>query len=310
MQTMTFTLSLVRVPHRSNREEGDGANEPKIEHKSVMVKEVVEALSPLKGEIIIDATYGQGGHTAALKKSGAKVISIDADPSAEADVTGNFGDLEKILKKNLPIGRRVDKIVFDLGWNRGQLASGRGFSFIRDEPLLMSYGKKPRSGFFAKDVLNLWSERAIADALYGYGEERYARIIAKVVIARRDRKPFLTTLELVEVIRDAVPPRYRHQKLHFATKTFQALRIAVNDELKVLEQGLRVAWKLLACGGRIATITFHSVEDRVVKNLFREFKPSGRLIYKKPLAPSAREIKENPSARSAKLRSIEKTCKH
>lgn len=285
------------------------------EHVSVMVKEVVEALSPLKGEIIIDATYGQGGHTAALKKSGAKVISIDADPSAGADITANFADLGKVLGK-LGIGK-IDKIVFDLGWNRGQLASGRGFSFLRDEPLLMSYGEKPRSGFFAKDILNLWSERAIADALYGYGEERYARPIARAVVARRESKPFSTTLELVEVIRDAVPPRYRHpprrgrrgeagQKLHFATKTFQALRIAVNDELKVLGQGLRSAWKLLACDGRIVVITFHSIEDRIVKNLFREF--GGRLPYKKPLVPSVREIKENSSARSAKLRAIEKIC--
>jgi len=312
---MARSFVSVRARGLSAREEGAPVRGQKQAHVPVMIKEVLNALAPEKGETVIDATYGQGGYTAALKKSGARVVSIDADRSARADITANFADLQKILKK-LGIGK-INKIVFDLGWNRGQLMAGRGFSFMRDEPLLMSYGQKPRSGFFAKDILNRWSEKAIADALYGYGEERYARIIARAIAARRAQKPFATTFDLVGAVQGAVPPRYRRSRLNPATKTFQALRIAVNDEPRVLEQGLRAAWKSLDCGGRIAVITFHSIEDRAVKNLFREFcghrmsaNTSARLLYKKPLAPSAQEVKENPSSRSAKLRAIEKICIH
>lgn len=312
---MARTFVSARARGLSTREEGVPLREQKQAHVPVMADEVAEALVPKRGEVIVDATYGQGGHSRALGKSGAEVIALDADPSAGV-IEANFADLEKVLKK-LGVAK-IDKIVFDLGWNRGQLSSGRGFSFMRDEPLLMSYGPSPRSGFFAKDILNAWSEQAIADALFGYGEERYARRIAKAIAARRARKTFATTFELVEVIRAAVPRAYARGRLHPATRTFQALRIAVNEELKVLEQGLRAAWKHLACGGRIAVISFHSVEDRIVKNLFRRFnlgepgskvKSLGRLIYKKPLVPSAKEIAENPAARSAKLRAIEKTCK-
>jgi len=159
-------------------------------------------------------------------------------------------------------------------------------------------------------MLNTFSEKALADILYGYAQERYARRIAAAVAARRDFQPFSTTRELVELVRDAVPSAYRRGATHFATKTFQALRIAVNDELGVLEAGLRAAWELLSCDGRIVVITFHSVEDRLVKNLFKEFAHAGGvLVTKKPLTPSAVERASNPSARSAKLRAIEKLCR-
>ena len=197
---------------------------------------------------------------------------------------------------------------------KGQLSAGRGFSFMTDEPLNMSYGPKPRSGFTAAEILNTFTEKALADIFFGYGEERYARRIARAVVERREDAPFKTTLELVEVIKDSVPAAYRRGRIHPATRSFQALRIAVNDELGVIEQGVGAAWRLLACGGRIAVITFHSIEDRLVKRMFaalakkEEAGHQGRLLYKKPLVPSAAEVKANPASRSAKLRAIEKIC--
>lgn len=263
-----------------------------------------------KGEVVVDATYGQGGHSKALKaEAKIKLIPIDADPAAGAGVVNaNFGDLKEVAE-GLGI-KSIDKIVFDLGWNKGQLISGRGFSFMHDEPLVMSYGDKPRSGFTAAEMLNTFTEKALADIFFGYGEERYARRIAAAVVGRRKTKEFETTLELVEVIKDSVPAAYRRGRLHPATKSFQALRIAVNNELGVIEQGLSAAWELLSCGGRIAVITFHSIEDRLVKRTFAALAKGGggQLLYKKPLIPSQREVKENAASRSAKLRAIEKLC--
>ena len=309
----------VRGSLRSRREEGAEVREqaPVQKHTSVMTREVLAALEPKAGETVVDATYGQGGHSAALKKAAKiKLISIDADPDVETSshngagpvIVGNFADLTAILKK-LDI-EKVNKVLFDLGWNRGQLSSGRGFSFLNDEQLNMSYAAEPRSGFTAAEILNEWSETVLADVFFGYGEERYARRIAKAVVARRAEKPFETTIELAEAVRDAVPPAYRRGRIHPATKTFQALRIAVNDELGVLDQGLKAAWAALAEGGRIAVITFHSIEDRAVKRYFVSLAKAekGRLIYKKPLAPTAAEVKANPASRSAKLRAIEKIC--
>ncbi len=288
-------------------------------HVSVMAKEVVETLQPHSGEVVVDATYGAGGHSKALRAAAKiKLIAIDADPAALRQssgrslnvIEGNFGDLKKILRK-LGVSE-VSKVVFDLGWNRDQLGSGRGFSFMYDEPLNMSYGKKPRSGFTAAEILNTWSEETIANVLFGYGEERYARKIATRIVERRSVQPFATTFELVELVRDAVPPKYRRGKTNPATKTFQALRIAVNDELGVLEQGLQSAWECLSCGGRVAVITFHSIEDRLVKRAFAAFAKAGegKLVLKKPLVPTAAEIAKNRASRSAKLRAIEKICTH
>ncbi len=280
-----------------------------------MTKEVVSAVAPQDGDTVVDATYGVGGHSAALKKA-AKItlIALDADPDGKtsssngagpAVIEANFADLDKVLA-----GQQVNKVLFDLGWNRGQLSSGRGFSFMYDEPLNMSYGARPRSGFTAAEALNEWSETTIADALFGYGGERYARRIAKAVAARRKIQPFATTFELVETVRDSVPAAYRRGRINPATKTFQAMRIAVNDELGALKQGLAAAWSALACGGRIVVITFHSVEDRIVKHYFVHLSKEGeaKILYRKPLVASAAEIKSNPASRSAKLRAIEKIC--
>jgi 16S rRNA (cytosine1402-N4)-methyltransferase len=310
--TMTRKFTPVRGQLRSRREEGGDDREQKQAHVSVLLAEAVAALAPKAGEVVVDATYGKGGHSAALRAAAKiKLIAIDADPTAGRGVVeGNFGDLGAILKK-LEI-KEVDKVLFDLGWNMTQLTSGRGFSFMHDEPLNMSYSATPRSGFTAAEALNEWSEKVLADVLYGYGEERYARRIARAIVERRETKPFATTLELVEVVRDAVPAAYRRGRLNPATKTFQALRIAVNEELKSLESGLKAAWQHLACNGRIATITFHSIEDRLVKRYFASLAKShhGHLIYKKPLTPSEKEVKNNPASRSAKMRVIEKICEH
>lgn len=277
-----------------------------------MPQEVLKALSVQNGDVVVDATYGQGGHSGLLKKEAKiKLIALDADPAAGV-INANFGDLGRVAG-DLGV-TEINKALFDLGWNRGQLSSGRGFSFMTDEPLNMSYGKEPRSGFTAQEILNTFTEKALADIFFGYGEERYARRIAAAVVERRKVKPFSTTLEFVEVIKDAVPAAYRRGKLHPATRSFQGLRIAVNDELGAIEKGLAAAWDLLSCGGRIAVITFHSIEDRLVKQTFakwakEEGKHKATLLYKKPLAPTAAEVKQNPASRSAKLRAIEKTCR-
>ncbi len=286
-----------------------------------MTKEAIAFLVPKKGDVILDATAGSGGHSEALLQAslGTHLIALDADLASVEHtqarlkhfgerarvVEANFKDCAKVLNKEGI--EQISKALFDLGWNSEQLTSNRGFSFLHDEPLTMSYGKKPASGFTAAEILNTWKEVAIADALFGYGEERFARRIAKAIVERRAIQPILTTIELVEIIRDAVPAAYRHGRLHFATRTFQGLRIATNNELGVIDEGIHAAWKMLQVGGRMVVITFHSIEDRAVKRLFAEFaKKDGRLLIKKPLVPTRAEIIHNPSARSAKMRAIEK----
>jgi 16S rRNA (cytosine1402-N4)-methyltransferase len=286
-----------------------------------LVKEVGNLLNLQDGELVVDATAGAGGHSEALLKAAhIKLIALDADLHAVeatrerlkryakrvAVVHANFADLGQVLK-DAEVST-VDAVLFDLGWRSEQLSMGRGFSFLHDEPLNMSYGEQPRSGFTASEILNSWSEKVIADVLYGYGEERYARRIAKAIVARREEAPIETTMELVEIVRDAVPAGYRHGKINPATRVFQALRIAVNDELKVLEEGLKAAWEHVAKGGRISVITFHSTEDRIVKHYFAGLakQTHAELLTKKPITVSRAEITHNPSARSAKLRGIKK----
>ncbi len=302
----------VRGSSRSQREEGGKDHEQTSvrTHTPVMLEEALKLLDLHDQEVVVDATYGRGGHSKAMKAAAKiKLIALDADASASSAkgvINANFADLGEVLDR-LGVDA-IDKALFDLGWNMTQLASGRGFSFLADEPLNMSYGSKPRSGFTAAEVLNTWSEKVLADAIFGYGEERYARRIAKAIVERRAVEEYATTFELVETIKDAVPAPYRRGRIHPATRTFQALRIAVNDELGAIDQGLRAAWKALNPGGRLVVITFHSVEDRAVKRLFAEFAKSGegKLVVKKPLVASAAEIKRNPPSRSAKMRVIEK----
>jgi 16S rRNA (cytosine1402-N4)-methyltransferase len=286
-----------------------------------MRKEAVEFLAIRKDDVVLDATAGMGGHSEAFLMAGAaKVVALDADPAAvEAARTRlkPFGERAVVIESNFRdvaaalAGVQVahiNKALFDLGWNSTQLQAGRGFSFMQDEPLTMSYGKIPASGFTAAQIVNTWSEEVLANVFFGYGEERYARRIAKVLVEARESSPIETTAQLVALISKAVPAAYRKGRIHPATRSFQALRIAVNDELGSIEKGIAGAWSTLAPGGRIAVITFHSIEDRAVKRAFAAYvkNSEGKLLIKKPLVPSKEEVSRNPRSRSAKLRVIEK----
>ena len=292
-------------------------------HKPVLLNKVIEALNIQSGETVLDGTVGGGGY---LKKFcqlvGEKgtVIGLDQDNSViekiekEACdcqrflVNENFRNLDKALD-GLGISK-VDKVVFDLGISSDQLDdSGRGFSFQKNEPLLMTFKKNlTDNDLTAKEIVNNWDEENLADIIFGYGEERFAKKIASGIFQARKEKPIETTFDLVEVIKIAVPDWYQSKKIHFATKTFQALRIAVNDEIVALQEGLEKGFNSLSSGGRIAVVSFHSREDRMVKVFFREkkIKCEGILIVKKPIIPTRDEIQENPRSRSAKLRVIQK----
>lgn len=276
-------------------------------HKPVLLKEAVEGLALKRGEVFVDGTYGAGGHSREVKRQLGEMVSIialDQDPSVAAAHpefavrTLNFREIDKIAE-------RPDAILLDIGLSSDQLLSGRGFSFLHDEPLDMRMSQK---GITAADILNSWDESAIELILRGFGEERYSKRIARAIAERREQKPYERTTDLVETIATAVPEKYLHGKIHPATRTFQALRIAVNEELTALETGLEKGFEKLNPGGRLAVITFHSLEDRIVKNLFRQFSAEGRgeLQTKKPIVPTESEVKDNPRARSAKLRIIKK----
>ena len=291
-------------------------------HVPVLLHEAVDSLSLKPDDVVVDATLGGAGHAGAiaatLGKKGVLIgFDLDTDAISRAKkvlegarpdvhlILGNFRHLGKELERlEIP---SITKALFDLGWSSYQLDSGRGFSFRADEPLSMTYADTP-TGLTAATIVNEWGEESIADILFGWGEEHYSRRIAKAIVARRAHKPFTTSVELAEAITAAVPPRYRHGRIHPATRTFQALRIAVNDELGALAEGLRSAWKHLAPGGRIAVITFHSIEDRVVKQMFAAWEASeeGKRVVRKPIRPAGPEISMNPRSRSAKLRVIQK----
>ena len=290
-----------------------------MNHISVLQNEVLEGLSLKKGEIFVDATLGSAGHSLSVCQSlGSEILVIGIDQDKERieesqkklEGSGckfklfndNFRNLDKILKN-----QKVDKILFDLGLNSKQLeSSGRGFSFLKEEPLLMNFGTN--NTLTAKEILNEWAEESIADVIWGYGGERFARKIARKIVEERKGAEIKTTTDLVEIIERAVPAWYKKRKIHPATKTFQALRIAVNEELDSLKEGLEKGFEKLNSGGRIAVISFHELEDRLVKRFFKELKErgQGQILTKKPTVPSRDEIMSNPRSRSAKLRIIEK----
>lgn len=321
MRTRRLISSSDPVP----REHETSKEIPEAGHRTVLLHEATEQLDIQTSDIVVDATLGGGGHARAMAEMLGKhgvLVGIDADRAAIlrarealADLGGpkihlvaaNFRDLSAELDK-LRIAR-IDKALFDLGWSGYQLDSGRGFSFQKDEPLLMTYSESPEQGALtAGKIVNEWAKESIADILFGWGEERHSRRIAKAIIEYRAKTPIRTSGELGELIKKAVPPAYRHGKIHPATRTFQALRIAVNDELGALKAGLQAAWRHLAPNGRIAVITFHSIEDREVKRFMTglEHAKEGRRIVRKPTVPSEKEIRANSRARSAKLRVIEK----
>jgi 16S rRNA (cytosine1402-N4)-methyltransferase len=293
-------------------------------HVPVLLDEVVAWLACRPGGCYVDCTVGRGGHAERILEvisPDGLLVGIDRDEDAIRAagerlrrfgervrlIGGNFSGLREHLGSvGLPA---VDGILFDLGVSSPQLDSAeRGFSFSQDGPLDMRMDRRePRT---AADLVNGLPERELADLLYHYGEERFSRRIARAIVAARATAPLRTTFELVSVIRSAVPGAYRHGRLHCATRTFQALRIAINRELESLEGALRDAADLLAPGGRLCVIAFHSLEDRIAKQAIRAMaggpEPRLRSLTKKPVTPSERECGENPRARSAKMRVAER----
>lgn len=294
-------------------------------HIPVLLDESINGLSIKKGDLIVDGTLGGGGHTLEMFKrfgKGIKIIGFDLDIDAkirtedalngmDVDFTfinSGFQDIDSALG-NLDIDE-VDKILLDLGISSFQLEiAGRGFSFLKNEPLLMTMKKNPiDKDLTARDIVNSWNEKTLADIIYGFGGEKHSRKIAKAIVEARQKKKIETTFDLVKIIENAVGRNYKSLRIHPATRTFQALRIATNSELSNLEQVIEKGFSRLKKGGRMAIITFHSLEDRIVKKAFVKLKGNGlaRLINKKPITPSKDEIKSNPRSRSSKLRLIEK----
>lgn len=297
-------------------------------HIPVLLDEVLEHLAPKAGDVILDGTFGAGGYTRAiLNSAGCNVIAIDRDPTAiaggaslvaQADgrlalLHGRFGDLEALLAAHGV--HSLDAAVFDLGVSSMQLdEAARGFSFRVDGPLDMRMGNEGPS---AADLVNTLSERALADIIYHFGEEKKSRRVAGAIVRRRAEKPFERTLDLADLIASVVG-KHPKDPSHPATRSFQGLRIAVNTELEEVAKGLAAAEKLLKPDGRLVVVTFHSLEDRIAKLFFAErtrelagsrhlpqvavVHPSFALSARKPVAPSDSEVERNPRARSAKLR--------
>lgn len=303
-------------------------------HYSVLLQECIDALNIDPNGIYVDGTAGGAGHSREIAKrlTTGRLISIDKDPDAIAVATerlapypcaqvvqGDFADMDQILA-NLRIDQ-VNGILLDLGVSSHQLDRGeRGFSYNVDAPLDM---RMSQSGPTAADLVNTASREELARILREYGEEPYAWAIAGRIVQRREETLFATTLQLADAIASALPPAVRRKDKNPARRSFQALRIAVNSELDVLSQGMDEIFDLLAPGGRFAIITFHSLEDRLVKNKFRQWatactcppeypvcvcggKAKGKLITRKPIEATAAELEENRRSRSAKLRVIEK----
>ncbi|MBP5534152.1 MAG: 16S rRNA (cytosine(1402)-N(4))-methyltransferase RsmH [Alphaproteobacteria bacterium] len=295
-------------------------------HIPVLLNEVIQSLHIKKGGIYVDGTFGAGGYTQAIldAEPTVRVIAIDRDETAIAAgqdlvkkyaprltlLNGQFGDMEKLVSE------QVDGVVLDIGVSSMQIdRPERGFSFQKDGPLDMRMGQ---SGQTAADIVNSFDEEQLADIIYQYGEERFSRKIAKAITQARQIKPFETTMELANVIHKVMP--HKAGDIDSATRTFQALRIFVNDELGELERGLKGAEKILKNDGILSVVTFHSLEDRIVKNFLQnatapnqhinKYKPTTeqqntpfKLAFKKPLSASEDEIKKNPRSRSAHLRS-------
>lgn len=294
-------------------------------HIPVLLQETIDGLDLHRGDIVFEGTVGLGGHSEeVLKRIGTEgvYIGVDEDSVALAKAKArlkqypakkifreeNFRNLDRVLdEEGYP---RVDKILLDIGLSNLQLEeSGRGFSFKRDEPLSMTFRATPKEGALtAREIVNEWAADSLTDIFEGYGEEKFAWRIAQGIVTARKVKQIETTGELVEIIKKSVPPFARHGKIHFATKVFQALRITVNDELGALREGLAKGFARLAPSGRMAVISFHSLEDRIVKTFFRTQTDEGiaSLATKRPIVPGESEIKQNPKSRSAKLRIIEK----
>jgi 16S rRNA (cytosine1402-N4)-methyltransferase len=299
-------------------------------HVPVLIDQVIDALSPKPGDVMVDATFGAGGYTRAILATGAEVIGLDRDPTvrphAEAvanDFPGRFQLVETAFGDLAgAVDQPVDGVVFDIGVSSMQIdEADRGFSFLRDGPLDM---RMSGQGPTAADVVNTWDHGPLAHILKQYGEERQSGRVATAILRRRVERPFERTLDLAEVVEKALGGR-RGAPIHPATRTFQALRIAVNDELGELERGLVAAEARLKPGGRLAVVTFHSLEDRIVKTFLAERSgnapggsrhlpqaattraPSFTLLFKGAREGTEAEVAANPRARSAKLRAAVRT---
>lgn len=293
-------------------------------HVPVMVEEVIKFLAPKPGMNFIDCTLGDGGHSSAILRLTApagKVLGFDLDPEAIkvtrenlkefgnrlVAINASYTDMETVVKREGFGPARG--VLMDFGFSSPQLEDrGRGFSFQRDEPLDMRYaGNAMINGGYeltAAEIVNSWPKAEISKVIADYGEERMADRIASAIVTARRGERILTTVQLVKVIKGAVPGNYEQGRIHPATRTFQALRIAVNDELGSIERVLPLALAATEHGGTIVSIVFHSLEDRIVKNFFKEQESAGtvEILTAKPLTASEKEEKENPRARSAKMR--------
>ncbi|MFQ5953290.1 MAG: 16S rRNA (cytosine(1402)-N(4))-methyltransferase RsmH [Candidatus Omnitrophota bacterium] len=292
-------------------------------HYPVLLRETIESLDPEHGDVILDATLGGGGHAKEILGKilpGGRLIAMDRDPEAikraqEAlrdfkdtvtYVNEDFRDVERVLE-TLGI-TAIDGAVFDLGISSFQVEDEcRGFSFLKDGPLDMRFDQ--RKELSAAEVVNRFGREELALIVKEYGEERHAKLVAGAICSARKKRKIQTTGELVDIIVGAIGKKYRSQRLHPAARTFQAIRIYTNDELGALKEAIEKTVPYLRAGARICVISFHSLEDRIVKNMFRDMKRSGALsvLTKKPVTPAKEEVRENPRSRSAKLRVAERT---
>ena len=284
-------------------------------HKPVLLKETIESLKVEKEKFYIDATLGDAGHTLEILKQGGKVLGIEINEEALKRATeriskegfernffgvvGNFKNIEEIAQNN-GFGK-VSGVIFDLGYSSIELEDmGLGLSFQLDEPLDMRLDKN--LGVTAADIVNSLSEKELASLIYRYSDERLSRKIAQAIVEARKLKKIQTTGDLVEIIKSVSSPGYERGRINPATRTFQALRIVVNDEIENLGKSLPQAARLLLPGSVIVLITFHSLEDKVAKDFSHRARPSVSEMYKKPLTPAEEEIRTNVRSRSAKLR--------
>lgn len=289
-------------------------------HQPVLLKEVIDYLNPKPGQKFIDATFDGGGHGIAilnliLPKGKLLGIELDSQLLEEFKIrkfkkefennlvlaNGSYVNLKKIAKENGFL--EADGILFDLGFSSWHLNfSGRGFSFLKDEPLDMRFDLFQT--LTAREILNSWPKNDLIKILKEFGEERFALRIAENIVKKRKIKRIERTTELVNIIKESVPNWYKHRKIHFATKTFQALRISVNNELGNLKKALQEALDVVKIKGRILLISFHSLEDRIIKQTFKNWHDNNlvKILTKKPVKPTKGEINKNPRARSAKLR--------
>jgi len=292
-----------------------------MEHVPVMPHEVTKYLNIQTNGVYIDCTFGGGGHSKSILSMlspNGRLISIDWDKETIRDngpkfsdyenftlICGNFADLSNIVEKLKIV--KIDGILFDLGFSSGQIGDRkRGFSFLGEAPLDMRYNED--NPLTAQILLNNYPQDYLEDILKNYAQERFFKSIANGIIKYRKEKKIETTRELVEIIKRTTPGWYHHRRIHLATKTFQALRMAVNGEIKNIENGIKSAINLISSGGRIAVISFHSMEHRCVKNIFREAKQNNLVIpvVKKSVIPSESEMIANPRSRSSQLRIVEK----